>query len=326
MVVKESGYKTNMADEITIWTLLRAWFTRAHWIFGAGIICGALCFLIVLAVPPSYTASLSLVPASNNLEIAPDSSLTGFASALSGLGVNLPRSGSGSDFILFPQVVDTTAVANRLVQRKDILRRLFPGEYDPQTDQFRAPPYLMNSIMGGVFVALGQPAYIPPTVPRILDYLALNIKVTAATLTSPITTLEYSNKDPVFAKEFLVFVYQTVDGQFREWRVTRAKENSDYLEKKLNSVEAVDYRAALINQILPQQMTVMMNNPTSAFAARIVDGPTVGDRPTSPRPLAFIAGGTLIGAAFAMAIIATLIFIPNFFTNLRNVFRGPPKH
>lgn len=314
-----------MSGEITFWALLRAWVIHAPWIVGSGIVCGVVAFAITVLFTPTYKASLSLVPAANNLEIAPDSSLTGFASALSGLGVNLPRTGSGSDFILFPQVIDTTAVAQGIMQRKDILRRLFPGEYDLQTGQFRAPRGLVNGLMGELFSLLGQPPYIPPTVPRVRDYLARRVKVTAATLTSPMTTLEYSNEDPVFAKQFLMFLYRTVDDQFRTWRVARAKENSDYLEKKLSSVAAVDYRAGLINQLLPQQMTVMMNNPNSAFAARIVDGPIVGDRPAFPRPLAFLAGGILLGVGLSMGGIALMVIRADLCEILKNLLRKRPK-
>jgi hypothetical protein len=307
--------------EADLLSLFFAWRVRWKLILGCAVVCALLALGISLILQPRYTATISLVPASNSLEAAPDSALGGFASALSGLGMSLPHTSSGSDFVLFPQVVDTDEVAARILQRKDILRKLFPREYDPHTGQFRAPRSVGSLIKRAFFAVIGQRSYIPPSIARVKRYLDRYVKVSAATLTSPVATLQYANEDPQFAKMFLLFVYRTVDDQLRTWRVTRARENSEYLERKLNTVAAVDYRAGLLNQLLPQQMIVMMSNPRSAFAARIIDGPAVDDRPDFPNPVVFLLVGLVLGALLIMGLTALEVVFPHAPNPLRYFLR-----
>ena len=259
-------------------------------------------------VKPSYTESLQLVPAGNGLEVAPDSALSGFASALSGLGMQLPHGSNQSDFILFPQVLVSSEVAAKVLQRKDFLQKMFPREYDLKTGKPRAPSGLVAAMKAAFWGLFGQKAYIPPNIYRIQNYIASKVGVTEATMTSPITTLSYSHQDKQFAKDFLLFVYQATDQQLRMWRVQRAQQNSVYLESKLRSVVANDYRQGLITQLIPQQMTVMMSDPKSPFSARIIDGPVGPDRPTWPQPGLWMIIGFLLGFSSAAVFVALRVF------------------
>jgi hypothetical protein len=222
----------------------------------------------------------------------------------------LPKSESGSDFIIFPEVLRSSAVAAEILKHKDYLRAMFPGEYDAETQSFQPKGgalYFLRKAFWGIF---GQPAYFPPSASRIQNFLGTEVKISEATTSTPVTTLSYTNADPAFGRRFLAFIYQVTDNQLRQWRVERAKVNSDYLEGKLNSVSAVDYRSGLINQLMPQQMQVMLSNPRTAFSARILNGPVTSDRPDSPRPVLYILFGLLLGAAFAAALVALKIFFP----------------
>ncbi len=108
-----------------------------------------------------------------------------------------------------------------------------------------------------------------------------------------------------------MYLYKTTDQQLRDWRVRAAQQDSDYLEQKLNTVSAVDYRMALINQLVPQVMTVMTSNPDSPFSARIIDGPVTGDRPSSPNPILLMLMGILLGAIAGVGVVAAAVLLPS---------------
>lgn len=296
---------------------VRTWISRWRVIvFSAflGLLLGALNFWIAA---PSYSATLSLVPASSSLQSGPDSAIGGIASTLSGFGVQLPQASSQSDFILFPRVIAANEVAGQVLKRRDILKRIFPNEYDAATDSFRAPPGLYSAVKATLFSMVGQPGYIPPTLRRVQSYIGSRVTINEATTTFPITRLAYDNEDPAFAREFIQLLYQATDGQLRTWRVVRAQESSEYLENKLNTVSAVDYRAGLLNQLIPQQMTVMLANPKLPFAARIIDGPSTPDRPDSPKVLGYLMMGLFAGLGLSMGLLALRCVLPAVFRFFR---------
>lgn len=282
---------------------------RYRWVMG-GMLLGLLMAGIACEIiPASYSAQISLVPASGGVEVAPSLSLGAAASALSSLGIQLPRATSQSDFILFPAVLTSSEVAQKVVDNREFLKKLFPREYDPAKDRFRAPHTVGSLIKSGFWRLFGQPGYVPPNANRVRKLLSRKLTVIAATTSTPLTTVIYKNKDRRFAVQFLMFLYHQADAVLRKWQVERAEASAAYLEQKLATVHAMDYRTGLISKLIQQEMTAMLANPSIPFAARVMDGPIVGDRPDSPNPPLWLFIGALLGAAASLALLAAKLFI-----------------
>ncbi len=152
----------------------------------AGFLSG---FILSEVLPARYTATMQLVPSASGLEAAPNSALSGLASTLSGLGVQMPHSSNASDFILLPQVLTSSEVAKKILGNKTYLREMFRGEYDLRTGTFHAQKGVGSFVRGVFWGLFGQPGYIPPNVDRVKDFIRERVTVVEATMTTPITTI-----------------------------------------------------------------------------------------------------------------------------------------
>jgi uncharacterized protein involved in exopolysaccharide biosynthesis len=272
------------------------------------------CTAAALLIAVIYLHIASYVyTATSNVTPLPSSGGGGISSKLGSLGglaemagVSLPT-GSGSDqFQLFLEGLHSRFAADGLAKNTGIMKVLYSGEWDEGSHGWRRPASAISFVVRLFKPILGFPnyPYEPPDGARLQDYLVAKVHVTQDAKT-PVVTITYDHRDPLFAVEFLKALDKVVDEQLRQKALSRSAQNIAYLSEKLKSVTIAEQREALAQTLSEQEKSAMMANSGAPFAVEAFGEPFASYRPTQPQPVMVLAtallAGIFIGIGLAFA-------------------------
>lgn len=266
---------------------------------------------------PLYTATLRLVP--NQMQA--QNSMSRFGSSIAALtGIDPTQMGGVSPFALYPEIMKSRAVADDLAARAPVLMtRLYEGQWDKRMGVWREPRGLGPTLRKRLKGILGLPArrWSPPSGADLQELIVDRVEVTRDTK-NPIIMLSFRDRDPIFARQFLMELNRSVDQRLRLMTVTRSSQYISYLEEKIKVVDVAELRAALVASLSEQMTMKMMANSKSSFAAQVMGGVESSKNPTDPKALIILVLSTLIGIIIAVSIVCLPIIYPN-------VSKGPSK-
>jgi hypothetical protein len=250
---------------------------------------------------PLFSASMSVSPAdSDSIGDIGNGSNGGTAGLLAGLAgttntMALPK------FTQFISAKGSVGVARELIKRHDLLCRIYKGECDPATHQWRERTGI-RAFFGGLLANLGG---LPdPNGPRNEIDLAQYIggAVTAETnKNNSLVTLTYQNRRPDFAAQVLSAVVSTTNDYIRTQNREIQKRYVEYLSRSAATATNVEQRQAIDNLLLQQERQFMMTEVDVPYAAKILDGPTVVPVNKVLKTLAiYTVLGFALGAALAI--------------------------
>jgi hypothetical protein len=255
---------------------------------------------------PSYMATMRISPASDDA-----GSMGGLAGAnglLAGLSGD-PGALQVPKFIQFLYAMDSLEVARTLDQKYDLLCRVYHGDCDPVTHQWKARDGIREWITSVTFRLSGLPD--PNVGPRSVTDLAQYIEgqVIAAKLkkTDSVNTLTYVNRNPQFAAQFLALVVKTTNDYIRAQNREIQKRYVDYLSASAAKTTNVEQRQAIDTLLLQEERQLMMTEVDIPYAAQILDGPTV--TPVN-RALKIIAVYTAFGFILGIVISISRDLLP----------------
>ncbi len=251
----------------------------------AGLAVGvALAYLI----PPTYRASVALapVPPGHGLsggapQLGP---LAGFAS-LAGLGGDPQKETNPEEAVA---VVKSREFVQRFIADKQLVQKLFPGNWDARANAWKVPA---NRV---------------PSLARAYKLFSERVLFVAKDRKSGLFVLQVSWRDPDEAAAWANELVDRLNAEMRARALAEADARLAYLERERDTTRLVGVRDAinrLIDTELKQRVVATVD---TQYAFRPIDRarPPERDERVSPdRPMLIVCGllaGTLLGVAFAV--------------------------
>ena len=286
-------------------TLLR------HWIPVVAIcllfVAGMIIYLNVATY--RYTATMIVAPAQNS-----GGGLAGSLSKLGGLasiaGVQLPQDSGSVAFIKYGENLHSRTAADALAADRQLMQKIFYREWDARTNSWREPSSAIRPLVNGVKTVLGIPIYAwkAPGPLEVQDYLERNVSVVQDPK-KPLITISFVHPDPEFARYFVDRLHGAVDGDLRRHTQERTIDNIAYLTRKIQEVTIVEHRQALTEALGEQERILMTANSAAPFAADPISAISVSRRPTSPRPVLYLAGALFMGLVIGSACVLSWAYL-----------------
>lgn len=296
--------------EFFIVDILRV-FWWGKWIIAATIlVCVTMAALLVHNLEPTYTARMILASRAD----ASGQRLMGQIAGLAQLiGVGRGLTAQSSLWDEFVGTVTSVTLARRLEERYQLLREIYRGSWDAESETWVAPKAegWLAEFRLKVDRYLNVPGWTEPD-ERVLAGFLSGVRVRPFEATA-LKELVFEHPDPQFALRLLNIVFNEADTLLREREQRKVAEQIKYLWAKLETISVFEHRTALVSLLGAQERRMMLlQDRTSPFVADIIDHPTVSTGPTWPKPflmlyLAF-AAGLLLGpllAVFVRALRAT---------------------
>jgi hypothetical protein len=241
----------------------------------------------------TYTAEMTVAP---NRIVNSGSEAAGGGGLSSLIGL---QGLTDSQFDLYLSTRESNLLAAKLMATPGIPQQIFDTLWDNEAHQWRPPPGLFPSFKRSISRALGFVPWEPPTSGDIAEYLTKNIKVGTDKRTL-ITRIEFSNRDPDFAKSLLLTVHQQAEALLREQAQRHTRVMIVHIVHELATVTVTEQREALIQLLSQQEKLLMMIGDNLPYAAVVVDPPSMDTSKGKTRPLLTIFFA-LIAATIASA-------------------------
>lgn len=248
-----------------------------------------------------YTVTMEVAPVDDNSRSPSLSRAAGLASLA---GLNIGANSDQSKLAIYLATLQSAGVSAELLKNPEITHRIFQSSWDEKKKRWRQPPSLTRFITGPIKSMLGYPssAWQPPNVAAMMSVTSQNITIVRQPM-SPIVTIAMKNRDPDFARKFLLAVHQAADDHMRQQTLERTAKYIAYLSEQLTHVTSADHRAALIETLSEQETTRMAASASISFAVDVFSPPTPSMQPTEPRPTVVLFISLVIGFLFGAALV-----------------------
>lgn len=256
---------------------------------------------------PSYLATMRVSPASSEASLGGD-----VAGGAGGLLAGL-TGGSGATqvpkFVQFTYALSSVEVARILDQKYDLLCRVYRGECDPATHQWKARTRMRDRIvsMTSRLSGLPDPNVGPRSAVDLATYIGNSVIVSQLKKTDSVTSMTFAHRDPQFAAQFLSVVVKTTNDYIRAHSRATQKRYVEYLTASAAKATNVEQRQAIDTLLLQEERQLMMTEVDIPYAAQILDGPTV--TPIN-RALKIIAIWTALGLVLGTIIALSRDLLP----------------
>ena len=249
---------------------------------------------------PSYVATMRISPAPSDSSLGDMASGGGLLAGLTG--------GSGATqvpkFIQFTYGLYSLEVARTLDQKYDLLCRIYRGECDPKTHQWKPRtgfrdwlPSITARLSG-----LPDPNTGPRTTLDLATYIGNWVTLEQLKKTDSVYTLAYVNSNPQFAAQFLSRVVKATNDYVRAQSRETLKLYVEYLTASAAKATNVEQRQALDTLLLQQERQLMMTEVDVPYAAQILDGPIVTPANHALKTIAlYTIIGLLVGIVIAVS-------------------------
>ena len=231
--------------------------------------------------------------------------LSGFSGLASLAGISLPSS-SGSDFTTYQKLIFSEEVAERIFTNKELVLKLFGGEWSSDTQSFEAP---LSGNIGKLkqrvkllLTGVEKGKYIPPN-PKRLAMLIDNIFNLLVDNGTGFITISTETSKPDVMTELILIASQETDNLLKERFFVTAEDTLEFYYKKLLTSRSPEHREALAKLISAEDQKLMLASKSSNFVAELLTTPSVSFYPTSPKSSLVLALGLVLGFFLGSAIV-----------------------
>lgn len=297
-IVVDGSRRSDLFDMLAI-VLRRKWIVLA-----VGIAAAAAMLVYLNVTTYRYNAELKVT----SVQVA-GSGLGGSLQKLGALGsianLQLPQDSSSIAFLRYGELLRSPDLAQSVAGMPTVMHVLFYKEWDTRQSRWVEPTGIVITVSHIVKSLLGFPVYAwqPPDALRVEEYLDRWVSV-AVDQKRPVITIDYQNRDPIFAGTLVSLLHQIADEALRKRSLARSALDIEYLTGKLKVITLAEHRAVLSEALAEQERTQMSAQVGTPFAAEPIGKVKVSSRPTSPLPGLYLAGalagGLLSGALFVL--------------------------
>jgi hypothetical protein len=247
---------------------------------------------------PRFVAEMKLLPAESS-SVEGNSNAGGALGLIAGLtGASL---GSVPKFTQFLSALHSTSVAEILDKKYAMSCRVFAGDCDQQTHQWRKRKG-MRAWFNGMMAALSGLPYPngPHTSTELAQYIDGAVVVTIDKA-NQLVKLDYQSAKPKFAAEFLSRLVQTTNDYIKSQDRAVTRQYVGYLTAQTATATNVAQRDALDQLLLQQERKLMLTEVDIPYAASVLDGPTVMPVNTALKTIAIYGIlGLIVGGLIAV--------------------------
>jgi uncharacterized protein involved in exopolysaccharide biosynthesis len=261
---------------------------------GAGLL---LAILYLHLATFEYTVTMQVTPVDSNQRNSLTSKLGGMSDLAGLAGISLGTGASDVQLQLYLASLQSTVVAQDLVNRPEVASVVFKKVWDPETKTFKEPHGVVRFITQTIKSAIGLPvsAWQPPDGRALKKVLDRNLVIDYKR-TSPVVEITYRASDKEFGRRLLMMMHQAADHHMRERATQRSSEYIKYLTEQLKIVTSTEERQALIATLTEQETLRMAAMADVPYSVDVLVPPTASLTPTSPAPVIIILTLMIMGA------------------------------
>lgn len=255
---------------------------------------------------PSYVASMIVSPYVEG----GGQSING---ALSQLAQSAGFSASGSQATATPfdrlkLTTGSISFATNLNDKHDLLKKIFGGSWDEQTQTWTRPSGRRFELIQRVRQSLNLGTWREPDLETLASYLGGSISITN-THNGLFKKVSVTHPKPEFALWLLKLIYFEADESVRQTDRNEAETRKSYLNDRLAKARLVDTRNVLLNLLENVERRSMLLEGTLPYAAKVVEKAYVSTKPTTAKITAdLIIPVAGYGLAGAMLILIVAVF------------------
>ena len=289
-------------DEIDLKELVLALWRGKYIIFLFSVLAVTFSSIYLRGSERTYSVQAVFKPV---IESSGGPNLSGLSGLASFAGISIPTSNS-SDFTTYQKLIFSEEVAEKVFTNRELVLKLFQGEWNSDTGSFVAPVsgWLgdMKQLVKSVLTGFEKGKYIPPNPKRLSRLMAaiLNISVDNSTGFLSITA-ETSNPDMII--ELISNATQETDDLLKERFFASAEDTLEFYYQKLLTSRSPEHREALAKLISAEDQKLMLASKSSNFVAEPLTMPSVSLYPTSPKSSSVLALGFVLGIFLGAAIV-----------------------
>jgi hypothetical protein len=248
---------------------------------------------------PTYTVTIEVAPPLQDTSGKGLGALASLGGAASLLGGSL----TPPLFLRFEDVFSSVRVADRLIKKYHLERRIFYKEWDGERHAWHPPGGIIGWSKRILGYVLAMPAWTPPDAQRLAAYLADHVSVRKDS-TYGTAKLSYKNKNAALARDVVYLTYKEAEGLLIENAKARDARNVAYLQKRLEEISGTEMREAFITLLVETEQQRILVAADGTYAAEIIDGPNVPNRPS--RPFFLMFAGILLVTLLAIGFLELL--------------------
>jgi LPS O-antigen subunit length determinant protein (WzzB/FepE family) len=241
------------------------------------------------------------------------SSLSGLGGLASLAGVSLPSAKSG-DFKTFQILLQTEEVATKLLQNKEIIKKIYQGEWNDQKQKFeesalsskgKALSTLKLLLTGDV-----KPNYMPPNAARLSAWLSKNFTISEER-DSGFLKLASQTSQPELLLQIMTNVTKITDQIIKDRFLKNGRQSVTFYQKKIAASRSRESREALAQLIAQEEQKLMLASNGSFFVAQPLTTPTISLGPTSPKASLVLALSVVLGSFSGAALVLIRKMVKN---------------
>lgn len=237
-------------------------------------------------LPPKYTASVTLVPATTQGSSAGLGSLSSAVSQFSGIasmaGIHIGNTSGAQALAL--ATLKSRLLLNKYIEQHDLMPVLFAGAWNAKTGKWRSADIKKEPTLWDA------------------DQLLRKIRIIKSDVRSGVVTMTVTWHDPVVAAQWANGLVALANRYLRQQTIARTRRELNYLRQEIPKTNVVEVRNAIYTLMQEEIKTLMIATARKQFAFRIVDPAIPPSHKVFPRPLLWTIAGALLGILFGIFV------------------------
>lgn len=214
-----------------------------------------------------------------------------------------------SDIDEFLKRLTTPAVSEKFMERASVMPHVFNARFDEKRNLWILPDGFLSSVKNILYPIIGVSPVHSVSQFDLSDYVSHRVLTSKDRITSLIS-ISYSDRDPVFAVQFLTGLLNVADEMMRDAIKVRTGNNVKSLRRMLSSLNNADLKLSLIAILQSQEQKYMLASSGDTYAFRYVQPPTTSGRETWPAVGAIMAVATIIGVLISF-VLSLFLYLPD---------------
>ena len=254
-----------------------------------------------------FTVVYKLTPVSGETAAPSLSRYSGIASIA---GIQLPSSTS-KDFHTYKQLLTSVEVSEKVFRNKNLVRSLFPSEWNQQLGKFTEVEKDKKSELIDTlkrFITGNKTTiYMPPNPRRLAEYITKNIEIFEDN--NGILILQSQIAKPENIVSLMLEVTNATDDLMRDRYKDFSKDPLVFYKQKLSSSRSREHREALAQLIAKEEQKLMLASSSTYFTAAPIMKPSISLYPTNMDPKMILSVYLMLGLIFGVLAVFTLKFL-----------------
>jgi hypothetical protein len=197
-------------------------------------------------------------------------------------------------------------VSGRIFSNKELVIKLFGGEWNSDTQSFEAPVSgnigKLKQRVKLLLTGAEKGKYIPPNPKRLSMSMASTFNIALDSGTGFIS-ISAETSNPGMILELISNATQETDDLLKERFFASAEDTLEFYYQKLLTSRSPEHREALAKLISAEDQKLMLASKSSNFVAEPLTMPSVSLYPTSPKSSLVLALGFVLGIFLGAAIV-----------------------